>query len=224
MNNPEEENQLARQLAQGISEMGLAVSGQQQALLLEYLALLNKWNKAYNLTAIRQPEKMVVLHLLDSLSILPFVKAGRVLDVGTGGGLPGIPLAICLPETAFILLDSNGKKTRFLFHVVNTLGLDNVEVVNDRAENFQSSQQIDIVLTRAFASLKQTLEWTGHLLSPSGSLLAMKGTYPAEEIAEIPDSFRVVESSALEVPGNPGQRQLVEIRRVLSGQEQSKQA
>lgn len=201
-------------LEQGIEAMGLVVPAQQQHQLLHYLQLLLKWNAAYNLSGIRDPAAMVTLHLLDSLSLLPFVAPGQhVLDVGTGAGLPGIPLAICRPDSRFTLLDSNGKKTRFLFQALTALGLKNVQVVNMRIENFQSPEQIDIVVTRAFASLKKTLDWMGPLLSPGRKLLAMKGQFPASELDELPQAFRLAAVHPVMLPGEDCQRQLLEVVR-----------
>lgn len=205
-------------LHQGIRSLGLEVTVEQEDRLLDFLALLLKWNSAYNLSGIRDGAKMVSLHLLDSLSVLPFIEEGRhILDVGTGAGLPGIPLAICRPGCRFTLLDSNGKKTRFLFQAVTSLGLSNVTVVNTRIENFQSAEQIDIVVTRAFASLKKTLGWTDHLL-PAGSkgkLLAMKGQFPESELDELAhlDSFHLANAHPVTIPGEDCERQLLEIVR-----------
>lgn len=152
---------------------------------LEYLALMDTWNRAYNLTAILLPEERVSLHILDSLAILPWVKGGRIIDVGTGAGLPGIPLAIARPDDAFVLLDSNGKKTRFLYEVTRVLGLKNVEIINMRAEQYRPEQGFDTVMSRAFSELKQMFTWTQHLVAPKGIWLAMKGRYPAEELSQI---------------------------------------
>jgi 16S rRNA (guanine527-N7)-methyltransferase len=149
-------------LRSGIKDQSLTLSDIQVKLLLDYLRLLQKWNSAYNLTAIREPEKMLHLHLLDSLSIIPFVKGGNVLDVGTGPGLPGIPLAIVYPERNFTLMDSNGKKTRFLFQVKNELGLGNVKEIQSRVEAYQPTKQFDAITSRAFTSLSDMGEKTTH--------------------------------------------------------------
>ena len=204
---------LPTQLAQGIDKLGLEISANKQELLLNYLYLLIKWNKAFNLSGIKDPEQMLRLHVLDSLSVLPFIiDAQVILDVGTGAGLPGFLLAICCPEKKFILLDSNGKKTRFMFQTAAALGLSNIQVVNGRAEDFQSAEQIDIVLSRAFTSLKQFVSWTQHLLQDTSKLLAMKGLYPEDEVAELPETFRVSNSHILQVPGEAGERHLLEIK------------
>lgn len=201
----------AKLLGRGIEDLGLQIDGSKQKLLLDYLDLLIKWNQAYNLSGIKDPLRMVSIHLLDSLSILPYIKGDFILDVGTGAGLPGIPLAICLPQKKFLLLDSNGKKTRFLFHVKTVLGLDNVQVFNDRVESFQCQEQIDLVITRAFSSLKQCLEWSAHLLGKKGKLLAMKGEFPEHELADLPKDFVLRETHALKIPGDESQRHLLEL-------------
>lgn len=161
------------------------------APLTQYLLLLDKWNAAYNLTAIRDLETMVSKHLLDSLAILPWLNGKLILDVGTGAGLPGIPLAIAQPERQFVLLDSNGKKVRFLQEVKRQLALPNLEVVQFRVENYHPKQGFDTVLSRAFSSLEQMIFWTQHLISPEGVWLAMKGRYPEEELAQLDKNFRV---------------------------------
>lgn len=175
-------------LEQGLNALNLASL---QEPLLQYLMLLNKWNLAYNLTAIRDLESMVSKHLLDSLAILPWVKGNRVLDVGTGAGLPGIPLALAKPTTQFVLLDSNGKKIRFLQEVKRTLGLKNVELVQIRAENYHPVPGFDTVMSRAFSSLEQMIQWTKHLVAEEGTWLAMKGIYPDEELGKINLPFHV---------------------------------
>ncbi|MEX2367563.1 MAG: 16S rRNA (guanine(527)-N(7))-methyltransferase RsmG [Pseudohongiellaceae bacterium] len=205
-------------LTSGIEKLGLTVSDRQVELLLDYLALLQKWNQAYNLTGIKTPQAMVRLNLLDSLSIVPLIDGNTVLDVGTGAGLPGIVLAICLPEKQFIVLDSNGKKTRFLFQVVTALKLKNVRIENQRAENFQSDQQIDIVVTRAFSSLRQSLLWCGHLLDGHNRLLAMKGVMPEQEVTDLPAGFSLHKVKTVHIPGEDCSRHVLEI--IRTGQKQ----
>jgi 16S rRNA (guanine527-N7)-methyltransferase len=161
--------------------------------LLDYLHLLSKWNTAYNLTAVRDPESMVSKHILDSLAIIPWIKGDRILDVGTGAGLPGIPLAIAKPELQFALLDSNGKKIRFLNEVKRQLGLKNLEIVQIRVENYHPAQGFDTVTSRAFSSIEQMIHWTQHLIAKNGIWLAMKGRYPDAELSMIHQKYRVEE-------------------------------
>lgn len=203
----------ARQLARGAKEMGVALSDSQAAQLLAYMALLNKWNKAYNLTAVRDPDEMVSRHLLDSLSVLPFVGAGRWLDVGSGGGMPGVILAIMLPDNEFTLLDSNGKKTRFLTQVKMELGLDNLQVVNSRVEAFSPDLSFDGIVSRAFSSLADFSHLTRHLSTVETQWLAMKGLYPDEELQVLPEDFRVQRSVELSVPGSVASRHLLILQR-----------
>ena len=187
----------------------MSLSEQQQRLLLQYLELLVKWNRAYNLTAIRDPAQMVSRHLLDSLSIAEHLSGRRVLDVGTGAGLPGIPLAIVFPDREFHLLDSNGKKTRFLFQVKTELGLDNISIHNARVESFTPIERFEVVLSRAFASLLDMVSGCRHLLSEGGRLLAMKGNYPEQELLAIDSLCQVESVSSIAVPGLTGQRHVV---------------
>lgn len=175
-------------LEQGLEQFAL---NSFSAPLLDYLFLLKKWNVAYNLTAVRDLESMVSKHILDSVAILPWLKGSRIIDVGTGAGLPGIPLAITHPEKSFVLLDSNGKKTRFLNEVKRQLGLKNLEVVQFRVENYRPAQGFDTVISRAFSSLAQMVQWTEHLVAEDGIWLAMKGRYPEAELLEIKQSYKV---------------------------------
>ncbi|MBD2857608.1 16S rRNA (guanine(527)-N(7))-methyltransferase RsmG [Spongiibacter sp. KMU-158] len=193
--------QLREQLKHGAQTLGLELSEPQLALLWQYLELLQKWNKAYNLTAIRDAEGMLHKHLLDSLSIAPHIQGQRFLDVGTGPGLPGIPLAICFPEREFNLLDSNGKKTRFLLEAVRELQLSNVSVFCERIEKFSDTQGFDGVLSRAFSSLDDMAQACAPLLNQTGKLLAMKGLYPEQELSELPKHFIVEHCYSLQVPG-----------------------
>lgn len=205
----------AEELAQGALELGVEISPKQQEQLLAYLALLIKWNKAYNLTAVRDPDEMVSRHLLDSLSVVPYVlDAGdNWLDVGSGGGMPGIPLAILFPERRFTLLDSNGKKTRFLIQVKLELKLANLEVIHSRVEAFKPPQPFSGVVSRAFSSLEDFANWTRHLGDGQSQWLAMKGVHPDDELQALPADFCLAASHVLKVPGCQGQRHLLILRR-----------
>ncbi|MGC8119607.1 16S rRNA (guanine(527)-N(7))-methyltransferase RsmG [Marinobacter sp. VGCF2001] len=201
------------QLQNGLAMMNLSFSDHQQHQLLAFLALLNKWNKAYNLTAVRDPQTMVSRQLLDSLSVLPWVTTDYLLDVGAGGGLPGIPLAIVFPDKHFTLLDSNGKKTRFLNQCVLELGLKNVEVIHGRAEDCQPAQRFTQISSRAFTALENLVAWCEDLLAPEGEFLAMKGLYPEDEVAALPAGWKVESSHSLNVPGADGERHLLIVAR-----------
>ena len=191
--------------------MPLSPGPREQALLLAYLQLLAKWNRAYNLTAVRDPAQMVTRHLLDSLVIAPYLSGKYLLDVGTGAGLPGVPMAIMFPERNFDLLDSNGKKARFLFQVKTGLRLDNMQVHHHRVESFQPQGRYDGVLSRAFASLVDMVSCCRHLLAPGGCFFAMKGAYPDEELEAVAALCDVRAIHRLEVPGLHEQRHLVEM-------------
>lgn len=187
--------------------------------LIDYILLLNKWNKTYNLTAIREPEKMLTHHLLDSLSVTKYIKGKHVLDVGTGAGLPGIPLALVLPQFKFTLLDSVGKKIHFLNNVLMHLKIENVKIVQARIENFQDSKCFDTIITRATFSLTDIIEKTRHLLCENGQWLLMKGKYPQTEIddfyklhPEAKETFKIIVHK-LEVPDLNAERHLVCISR-----------
>lgn len=179
-----------------------------------YLEELLKWNSHFNLLGMSKAEGIKSKHILDSLAVSPFLTGATILDVGTGAGLPGIPLAIVNPDKHFVLLDSNGKKTRFLFQVKVVLGLSNVTVVNCRIENYQSTQQIDIVMSRAFASLRDMVDLSQHLLNEQGQWVAMKGRYPEQEIAELPSSAQIIGMEKLSIPGEEGERHLIRLKRV----------
>lgn len=203
-------------------DRGLHALGLDTALLapplLQYLALLARWNRTYNLTAVRDPAEMVTRHLLDSLAMQPFVSAlgvagGTLADLGTGPGLPGIPLAIAQPQLQVTLVESNGKKARFLREAVRTLGLANARVAESRAEALDEPGTFDAITARALGSLAGIIEVGGHLLKPGGRLLAMKGIHPLEEIAALPGGWQVCAIHALSVPGLVGERHLVIIAR-----------
>lgn len=207
--------ELRAQLLRGATEMSVVLNETQIEQLLAYVREFEKWNKAYNLSAVRDIRQMVARHLLDSLSVVPWFKgnkkfsATRVIDVGTGGGLPGIPLAIMFPEQQFTLLDSNGKKTRFLFHVKTLLGLANVRVENRRVEEFQPEQKFNVVISRAFASLQDMTDGCAHMLDNAGIFLAMKGIFPQDELAPIADKIALIESVKLLVAETDGERHLL---------------
>ena len=203
------------ELRQGALQLGIDLSETQQQQLLAYLALLNKWNKAYNLTAVRDPAEMVSRHLLDSLSVLPQAEQGGAswLDVGSGGGMPGIPLAIMFPQRNFTLLDSNGKKTRFLTQVKLELSLANVEIVHSRVEAFRPAEPFTDITSRAFSSLDDFATWTRHLSDLDTRWLAMKGVQPDDELQALPAEFKLESCVVLKVPGCQGQRHLLILRR-----------
>lgn len=200
-------------LKPGLAAMkaGLPPGGEEK--LLEFVELLQKWNRAYNLTAVRDPEEMLVKHVLDSLSVLPFVQAGPVLDVGTGAGLPGIPLAVARSDLRFTLLDGNGKKTRFVTHAAGALKLGNVEAVQARVEDYRPGSGFVTVLSRAFASLGDFLRLAGPTVLPGGRLLAMKGAHPEPELADIPAGYTILGVHTLKVPGLDAERCVVEIEK-----------
>ncbi|TBV14234.1 16S rRNA (guanine(527)-N(7))-methyltransferase RsmG [Stutzerimonas kirkiae] len=205
----------ALELSQGAERLGVALDDGQQERLLAYLALLIRWNKAYNLTAVRDPDEMVSRHLLDSLSVAAYVQqAGEhILDVGSGGGMPGIPLAILFPQRRFTLLDSNGKKTRFLTQVKLELKLDNLEVIHSRVEAFRPERPFAGITSRAFSSLRDFTEWTRHLGDDRTQWLSMKGVHPDDELQALPADFSLQACHLLQVPGCQGQRHLLILRR-----------
>lgn len=207
--------QLQPEFNQECKKLGISVSDEQSDQLLSYLSSLLKWNKAFNLTAIRNPKEALYLHLLDSVVVSPAVADfDTCLDVGTGGGLPGIPLAILNPSKEFTLLDTNSKKTRFLKQVVYELGLSNVTVVNQRVQDFAHESGYACILSRAFASLKDMTDWTQHLLAEDGQWLAMKGVYPQEEIDELADSIKLVESRQVKVPNLDATRYFIYLQKI----------
>jgi len=198
-------------LEAGLSELSIKASDNQIDQLIQYLTLLEKWNKVYNLTAIRDPKEMLIKHLLDSLTVIPHVTGSRIVDVGTGGGLPGIPLAIMFPEKQVDLLDSNSKKTRFLIQAKAELGLENTIVIHDRVENYQPDELYDSVISRAFASMADMLHWTNHLLSDQGVWWAMKAQKEFEDLSVLPGKVRIQETIDLKVPGLDADRMLLKV-------------
>lgn len=203
-----------RELKAGLLALSIHASSNQIEQLLQYLQLLEKWNTTFNLSGITDVSEMVSAHLLDSLSLSPHLLGENFVDVGSGAGLPGVPLAILHPEKNFILIDSNGKKTRFLFQVKLALNLDNITIENCRIEHYQSPQQIDMVMCRAFSSLEDTVSKTQQLLKKGSKLLAMKGRFPEQEINQLPVDFEVISIAKLGIPGSNSQRHVIEIGRV----------
>ncbi|UOA09910.1 16S rRNA (guanine(527)-N(7))-methyltransferase RsmG [Methylobacter sp. S3L5C] len=195
-------------LISGLESLNLSTAEDKVEQLLGFIKLLEKWNKAYNLTAIRDKEEMVRLHLLDSLAILPFIEGKRVIDIGTGAGLPGIPLAIYLPDIEFTLLDSNAKKTRFVQQAILELKLKNVTVCHNRVEQYHPETSFDTAITRAFASLSDIVKLTAHLLNKNGVLLAMKGQAP--DVSELESAITTL--IPVNVPGITAERCLVRIQ------------
>ena len=208
------DTQLKQLLVQGVDRLELELSSEQIDKLADYLDLLMKWNKAYNLTAIRDPKEMVVKHLLDSLSIVQHIDDSPLLDVGTGPGLPGIPLAISRPDLDITLLDSNGKKTRFLTQAKASLGLTNVSVIHGRIEQVteeypDNHQRFRIITSRAFASLQDMVTLAKEALAVDGRFIAMKGLIPEDEIDQLPDWVELEKVVTLNVPNLEGERHLI---------------
>ena len=205
-------SQQQQDLQAGLQQLKLDCSSQQLEKLLQYLELLQRWNKAFNLTAIRDPLQMVRLHLLDSLAIHPYIQGVKsIIDVGTGPGLPGIPLAILNPQVNFTLLDSNGKKTRFLFQAINELKLPNASEINHRVEAYKPNQLFDAVISRAFSSISDMLNQCDHLISDQGCFLAMKGKKPDSELSQMTKAYKVVEVNEVNVPLVDSERHLIKI-------------
>jgi 16S rRNA (guanine527-N7)-methyltransferase len=205
---------MLEQLKRLVAQTSLQLSEHQLQQLVQYVQLLDKWNGAYNLTSVRDPAEMLVKHIMDSLVVAPFIHGQRIIDVGTGPGLPGIPLAICFPDKDFTLLDSLGKRIRFLNQVKLQLGLKNVTPLQSRVEEHQPQPGYDVVLSRAFASLSDMIGWCAHLPATDGQFLAMKGAQAQEEIAALPDFVKVVANETLQVPELAGQRFLVIVKKV----------
>ena len=199
----------ADQLKRGLIALGLTLERDIQQRLLDYIALIEKWNRVYNLTAIREPEKMVSHHLLDSLAVAPHLHAKRLLDVGSGAGLPGIPLALAKPDTHVTLLDSNHKKAAFLNQAVIELKLKNADVCSERVESWQKQNRFDVIISRAFSDMGEFVRITRHLLAPGGMFAAMKGLHPYEEIDKLPPGCKVQQVLPLAIPGLEGARYLV---------------
>lgn len=201
-------NKLSRLLA----EAGISLSDQQQQQLVAYVEMLHKWNKAYNLTSVRDPNEMLVRHILDSIVVAPHLQGTRFIDVGTGPGLPGIPLSIVRPESHFTLLDSLGKRVRFLRQVQHELKLTNIEPVQSRVEDFPAEPPFDGVISRAFASLNDMVSWCHHLPGDAGRFYALKGQLPEDEIALLPAGLAVESIIELKVPHLEGERHLLIVK------------
>lgn len=204
---------LRTRLEQGLIDIALPLDEAQVDKLLDYLALLGRWNKSYNLTAITDPVKMISHHLLDSLAIFDAVKsAGTALDVGTGAGLPGLPLAIAMPDTIWTLLDSNGKKTRFLQQAVAQCSISNAKVVQSRVEDYHAAKPFDVIVSRAYASLSSFVDSVQHLSCPETTLLTMKTGLGTEEAEAIDSNIYLIEETSLQIPGIDSNRSLVKLR------------
>jgi len=200
-------------LRSGLAALHVAAEPKLLRQFAQLIRLLDKWNRAFNLTAVRDPHEMVTRHIFDSLSARPFLVGASVLDVGTGAGFPGLPLALVEPQRHFTLLDSGGKKIRFVRHVLGELALDNIVVEQLRVEVFEPADLYDAVISRAFSSLDQFVRRCGGLVATGGCLLAMKGQYPDGELKSVPGNWEVAEVASLEVPGLTGDRHMVVMRR-----------
>jgi 16S rRNA (guanine527-N7)-methyltransferase len=197
----------------GAQQLGMTLSETDATRMLKLLDELDDWNQRMNLTAIRQRDQQITKHLLDSLSIAGFVRGARVLDVGTGAGFPGLPLAIAMPEVQFTLLDSTAKKLKFIEHVAQVIAASNVQTVHTRAESFRPKERFDTIVSRAVGAVGVFVEWAGHLCIGGGRLLAMKGRDPTQELQKLPSGWKVAAVHRLSVPGLDEERHLVEICR-----------
>lgn len=200
-------------LIAGAAQLGIELNERQAQQLIRLLDELDDWNQRMNLTAIRERSAQITKHLLDSLSVQPFLQGDRVLDVGTGAGFPGMPLAIVNPSKQFVLLDSTAKKLKFIEHAARLLELPNVQTVHTRAENFRPTQRFDIVVSRAVGPVEQFVKWAGHLVVGGGRLLAMKGRHPEAELEKLPSGWKLAAVHRLNVPALDEERHLVEICR-----------
>ena len=205
---------LRTKLDELIAQTDLDITDAQASQLIQLVELLIKWNKAYNPTSVRDPAQMLVKHIMDSIVVSPHLEGNSFIDVGTGPGLPGLPLAILNPGRHFVLLDSLGKRLRFIRQAILSLGLKNVEIVQSRVEEYNPEIGFDCVLSRAFASLEDMLSWCHHLPNDNGHFLALKGQYPESEITNLDSKFKFIESVTLQVPQLDGERCLVKVKRV----------
>ena len=203
---------MLNKLSRLLDQAGISLTDHQKNQLVAYVDMLNKWNKAYNLTSVRDPNEMLIRHILDSIVVAPHLRGERFIDVGTGPGLPGIPLSIVRPECHFTLLDSLGKRVRFLRQVQHELKLENIEPVQSRVEAFPSEPPFDGVISRAFASLNDMVSWCKHLPAQDGRFYALKGLVPDDEIAQLPAGYSVESIAKLQVPQLDGERHLVVIK------------
>ena len=199
-------------LIKGCKDLGINLSEHQVQNIAKFLVDLQKWNKAFNLTAVRNPRDMIINHILDSFSLNKYISGNTILDVGSGAGLPGLPLAIANPNKKFTLIDSSGKKTRFIHHVKTNLLLENVTVINSRVENLNNKVVFDHIISRAFSSVARFLELTQHLLKHQGSLLAMKGNISKNEISEIPKSWKFIKQHDVHIPMMFKRRTILELK------------
>jgi 16S rRNA (guanine527-N7)-methyltransferase len=200
---------LQHDIEQGCQTLQLELSGASLHKLAAFIQVLDKWNRVYNLTAVREPRAMVERHILDSLAVLPFLSQGTLLDVGTGAGLPGLPIAIARPELRLTLLDSSAKKLRFVRQAVSELGLENVQVVQVRLEEYRPAQSFDMVISRAVAKLDELYRRTAHLVRPGGRILFMKGSLPVQEIEELEAGGDILHVERLKIPGSKSERHLL---------------
>ncbi len=201
-------------LANGAAELGVELDEAAQQVLMSYLALLKRWNKVYNLTAIKGDDNMLTRHLLDSLSVVSTLQGSSSIDIGSGAGLPGIPVAIARPDMQVTLLDSNAKRCRFLRQVQAQLKLTNLSIVQRRVEEYQPAEKFDNLLSRAFSSLQVFISSSAHLLAEGGQFIAMKGAWPGDETVQLENAYRVAEVVKIKVPGLPEQRHLVICQKV----------
>jgi 16S rRNA (guanine527-N7)-methyltransferase len=202
-------SQLNNLLTIALQQNHLSLTDQAQQQLIHYLELLQTWNRVYNLTSITNPSDMVSLHLIDSLMVQPFLHGTRLLDVGSGAGLPGIPLAIVNPHQTWVLLDKNNKKTRFMTQAIAELGLKNAEAIQSRCEDFHPQQCFDSILSRAFGTIRLFVESTSHLLCDQGRFIAMKGKYPQDEIDDLPSNIILQKSERLDIKGINAERHII---------------